>query len=232
MKFFKKLIAYVLMAAFVVFSVLTVTGYVKYRRATEQMPLSEVEARLRQNENYTEYADIAPLYIKSVVAVEDRRFYLHHGFDILGTARAIITDIKERAMVEGGSSITQQLAKNLYFPKNDTLTRKISEIFTAWYIEREADKEKILELYFNCIYYGSGYYCIYDASRGYFGKTPANLDADEATLLAGVPNAPSVYSPKVNPELARKRQQKVISSALKWGELTSEERKEVEKLLQ
>lgn len=126
-------------------------------------------------------------------------------------------------MVEGGSTITQQLAKNLYFPQDNTLERKIAEVFMAFHIEDEINKDEILELYFNCIYYGSGYYCVYDASVGYFGKEPSEMNDYEATLLAGVPNAPSVYSPKVNPELAHRRQEKVVSTMAECGYLTEDE---------
>lgn len=138
-----------------------------------------------------------------------------------------MTDIKEMSLKEGGSTITQQLAKNMYFPLDNTLERKIAEILTAFKIEKEYSKDEILELYFNCIYYGSGYYGIYDAAQGYFGKVPSKMTAYEATLLAGVPNAPSVYSPKVNPELAHKRQEKVISTMLETEALTESEADEI-----
>jgi len=116
--------------------------------------------------------------------------------------------------LEGGSTISQQLAKNLYFPQDNTLERKIAEVFMALKIEREYEKKDVLEFYVNGIYYGSGYFCIYDAAQGYFNKKPIDMSDDECTLLAGIPNAPSVYSLDVNPDLARQRQEKVIECML------------------
>ena len=158
-----------------------------------------------------------------MVAVEDRRFYQHKGVDFIGVCRAMVNNIQKKSFVEGGSCITQQLAKNIYFMNDDTLTRKIAEIFTAAELEKTFSKKEILELYFNVIYYGSGYYNIGDASQGYFGKKPYDLTDYEATLLAGLPNAPSAYSPDKNPDLAKKRQKKVVDAMVRMKYLTREE---------
>ena len=161
------------------------------------------------------------------MAVEDRRFYKHNGFDIIGTTRAIYNDIKANELLEGGSTISQQLAKNLYFPKDNTLQRKIAEIFMAMKIEREYEKEDVLEFYVNGIYYGSGYYSIYDASVGYFNKEPKEMTDYECTLLVGIPNAPSVYSLNNRPDLARQRQKKVIDCMVEVEYITEDEGKEI-----
>jgi len=157
------------------------------------------------------------------VAVEDRRFYKHNGFDIIGTTRAIYNDIKANELLEGGSTISQQLAKNLYFPKDNTLQRKIAEIFMALKIEKEYEKEEVLEFYVNGIYYGSGYYSIYDASVGYFGKAPKDMTDYECTLLVGIPNAPSIYSLNVRPDLAKQRQEKVVQCMVEVKYITENE---------
>lgn len=146
-----------------------------------------------------------------MVAVEDHRFYDHMGVDVIATGRAVINDIKAMDFVEGGSTITQQLAKNMYFSQEKTLDRKAAEMFMALKIEREYSKEEILEAYINSIYYGEGYYSLREASLGYFGKEPWDMTDDECTLLVGVPNAPAVYAPSVDMEMARKRQQQVLS---------------------
>lgn len=219
-KNFAVFVAVILLAAIVLF---TVNGYTKYRRALENVPLSEKINELKENDNYCTIDELPDVYVKAVVAVEDRRFYYHSGFDVIGTVRALLADIRAGKMVEGGSTITQQLAKNLYFPQDNTLERKIAEVFMAFHMENELDKDEILELYFNCIYYGSGYYCIYDAAMGYFGKEPSEMNGYEATLLAGVPNAPSVYSPKVNIELAHRRQEKVVATMAECGYLSEDE---------
>ena len=202
-------------------------GYLKYSDAIKKTPLKQKVSEIQSQDNFCTIPELPKAFIDAFVSVEDRRFYSHNGFDIIGTARAIWIDIKEMSLKEGGSTITQQLAKNIYFPLDNTVERKIAEILTALKIEREYSKDEILELYFNCIYYGSGYYGIYDASLGYFGKIPSEMTAYESTLLAGVPNAPSVYSPKVNLALAHKRQEKVLKTMIESGKISTEKAKEV-----
>ena len=121
------------------------------------------------------------------------------------------------SLIEGGSTITQQLAKNMYFSQEKKFTRKVAEVFVSNDIENLCDKETIFELYINSIYFGSGYYTVYDAAHGYYGKDPADLNDYECTMLAGVPNAPSVYSPDVNPKLAEERRQQVLECMVENG---------------
>ena len=223
MKMIKRLLWLILIALVLVASVQIMGGYDKYKNALIERPLDEVIAQLKDKENYTQYEDVPEIYYKALVAVEDRRFYKHNGFDIIGTTRAIYNDIKANKLLEGGSTISQQLAKNLYFPKDNTLQRKIAEIFMAMKIEREYEKEDVLEFYVNGIYYGSGYYSIYDASEGFFGKEPKYMTDYECTLLVGIPNAPSVYSLNVRPDLAKQRQKKVIECMIELGYIKEDE---------
>lgn len=217
MKKIKKILLFVLIAIMALGAFEIKLGYDKYQEALTSHPLETVVSELRAKENYTVYDNIPKIYFDAVVAVEDRRFYKHNGFDFIGTARAIYRDIRAWELLEGGSTISQQLAKNLYFPQDNTLERKIAEVFMALKIEREYEKKDVLEFYVNGIYYGSGYFCIYDAAQGYFNKKPIDMSDDECTLLAGIPNAPSVYSLDVNPDLARQRQEKVIECMLECG---------------
>lgn len=217
MKKIKRILLLVLIAIIALCAFEIKLGYDKYNDVLVSLPLETAVSELRAKENYTVYDDIPKIYFNAVVAVEDRRFFNHNGFDFIGTARAIYNDIRAWELLEGGSTISQQLAKNLYFPQDNTLERKIAEIFMALKIEREYKKNDVLELYVNGIYYGSGYYCIYDASEGYFGKKPIDMSDNECTLLAGIPNAPSVYSLDVNPDLARQRQEKVIECMAECG---------------
>lgn len=210
MKTIKRLLWLILIVLVIVAGVQIKGGYDKYKAALENGPLNDVITELQGKENYTQYEDVPEIYFKALVAVEDRRFYKHNGFDIIGTTRAIYNDIKAKELLEGGSTISQQLAKNLYFPKDNTLQRKIAEIFMAMKIERDYEKDDVLEFYVNGIYYGSGYYSIYDASKGYFDKEPKDMTDYECTLLVGIPNAPSIYSLDVRPDLAKQRQEKVI----------------------
>ena len=127
------------------------------------------------------------------------------------------------SLAEGGSTITQQLAKNVYFTQRKEFTRKIAEIFMAFEFEKECSKQEIFELYVNTIYFGDGYYCVYDAAQGYFDKIPKDMNLYESTLLAGIPNAPSVYSPNVNPELSKQRQAQVLYKMLKYNFISQDQ---------
>ena len=223
MKTIKRLLWLFLVILVIVAGVQIKGGYDKYQQALADRPLTDVLEELQGKENYTQYEKVPEIYYNALVAVEDRRFYKHNGFDIIGTTRAIYNDIKANELLEGGSTISQQLAKNLYFPQDNTLQRKIAEIFMAMKIEREYEKEDVLEFYVNGIYYGSGYYSIYDASKGYFGKEPKDMSDYECTLLVGIPNAPSVYSLDVRPDLAEQRQKKVVECMVDVEYITEEE---------
>ena len=227
MKTIKRLLWLFLIIVVIVAGVQIKGGYDKYQQALADRPLNEVLEELQNKDNYTQYEDVPEIYYKALVAVEDRRFYKHNGFDIIGTTRAIYNDIKANELLEGGSTISQQLAKNLYFPQDNTLRRKIAEIFMAMKIEREYEKEDVLEFYVNGIYYGSGYYSIYDASIGYFDKEPKDMTDYECTLLVGIPNAPSVYSLNNRPDLARQRQKKVIDCMVEVEYITEDEGREI-----
>lgn len=196
--------------------VIVAKGYKMYKDALAQTDLSEMVEEVRSKENFTSYEELPKTYIHAVISVEDHRFYEHHGVDYIATGRAIYNDIKAMSLVEGGSTITQQLAKNLYFTQEKKFTRKVAEAFMAYKIEQNYSKEEILELYLNSIYFGDGYYCVKDASMGYFGVEPKDMSEDECTMLAGIPNAPSVYSPTKNPELAKLRQEQVIEKMVKY----------------
>ena len=223
MKTIKRLLWVILVVLVIVAGVQIKGGYDKYQQALADRPLTDVLEELQGKENYTQYEKVPEIYYKALVAVEDRRFYKHNGFDIIGTTRAIYNDIRAKELLEGGSTISQQLAKNLYFPKDNTLQRKIAEIFMAMKIEREYEKEDVLEFYVNGIYYGSGYYSIYDASMGYFKKEPKDMTDYECTLLVGIPNAPSIYSLNVRPDLAKQRQEKVIECMVDVEYITEDE---------
>ncbi len=192
-------------------------GYNYYKDALNEKSLTEMAAEIRSNENYTDIDQMPQIYKNAVIAVEDKRFYNHSGIDLIAIGRAVYHDIKAGSFVEGGSTITQQLAKNQYFSQDKDITRKIAEVFMAIDMEKRFTKDEILELYLNSIYFGDGYYCVADAANGYFGKSPNEMTDDEATLLAGVPNAPSVYAPTVNPELARQRQKQVVAQMIDCG---------------
>ena len=195
-----------------------------YSDALAEKPLTEAVEEIQSQSQYTSLSKLPDMYLDAVVAVEDHRFWKHHGFDIIAIGRAVKNNVVAGSLQEGGSTITQQLAKNMYFSLDKTFTRKVAETFMAMKMEREYTKDEILEIYVNTIYFGDGYYGIRQASEGYYGKEPAQLSDDECIMLAGLPNAPSVYSPSVNPELAAERQRYVAEQMEKYGYTGDEEK--------
>ena len=187
-------------------------GYTGYSQKLKVMPLEEKIESIRENEHYVQKAQIDEDFLDAIVAVEDRRFYEHGAIDGISLARAVLLNFKAGAVVQGGSTITQQLAKNLYFTSEKTMMRKLEEMFMAYEIEKAYTKEEVLELYVNIIYYGDGYTGIKEACEGYFNKQPDELSFDEATLLAGLPQSPSRYALSTNYKAAKKRQKQVIAS--------------------
>ncbi len=159
---------------------------------------------------------------QAIVAVEDNRFYSHHGFDIEGIARASLVNLQYGRIEEGASTITQQLVKNLFLTQDQTFDRKAEELLLALDMEARYSKDEILELYLNTIYFGSNYYGIRQASIGYFGKEPSKLILPESAMIAGLPNAPSLYSPYVDFMMSKKRQIIVLDSMVRTGVITKE----------
>lgn len=198
-------------------------GYELYQSAMEVQSLEDKVSEIQSRDGYTEIEELPETYLDAVVSVEDHRFYDHIGLDFIAIGRAIVNDIKAGSFVEGGSTITQQLAKNLYFTQEKKMERKIAEVFVAFDLEEQYSKDEILELYVNSIYFGDGYDNVGQASIGYFGKEPAEMTTYESTLLAGIPNAPSRYAPTKNPDLAEKRQKQVLRRMEACGCFTKEE---------
>ena len=218
----KYLAAMVMAALICLCAMVIMDGYHMYQDAVAQVSLEEKVASIRSKENYTTFDELPEIYVDAVLSVEDHRFYNHPGIDVIAIGRAVFNDIKAGSFVEGASTVTQQLAKNMYFSQEKELVRKAAEVLVAFDLERNYSKNEILELYVNTIYYGNGYYCVKDASNGYFGKEPEDMTDYESTLLAGIPNAPSCYAPTVSQELAARRQQQVLDRLVKCGYFTEE----------
>lgn len=230
MKVIKRIIIFIILVALFAGAILIYQGYAMYREALDKISVKDKVAELQAEENYTKFEDLPEFYLDAVVAVEDRRFYDHGALDYIGLARATWTNVKSFELKEGGSSITQQVAKNVYFTQEKTALRKIAEVFMAFEIERNCDKNTILELYVNTSYFGSGYYGIKEAANGYYDKEPIDMNKYESSMLAGVPNAPSVYAPTKNPDLASQRQRQVLDKLVKYEYITEEEKEEILKL--
>lgn len=141
-----------------------VKGYSMYKTEINKISIKDKFTEIQEREGFTPIDEVPKIFIDAIISVEDRRFYSHNGVDILSIARAVVTDIHTHNFTEGGSTITQQIAKNEYFTQNKNFYRKVAEIFVARDIEKEYSKDEILEIYYNTNFYGSGYYGIYAAS--------------------------------------------------------------------
>ncbi len=224
MKFLRRLFLILLLLIFLVGTIVFLNGYKLYKSAIKETSLSDKIAEIKSKDTYVSIQEVPKDYKNAIIAVEDHRFQDHGAIDIIAIGRAIVSNIQAKDFNEGGSTITQQVAKNLYFiTEDDFISRKIAEILVAIDLEKNYSKDDILEFYMNTIYFGEGYYGIREASNGYYKKEPKELTLYEATLLAGVPNAPSVYAPTINPDLAKSRQGKVIRSMVEYGYLSQEE---------
>ena len=221
----KRLLCWALLLALLVLAaagtVLGVQGWKLYRATQPELPAAQLYETLSAHPGFTTCDAIPQTYIDAVIAVEDSRFELHHGVDPVAIVRALWTDLRTRSLAEGGSTLTQQLAKNELFTQDKHLARKAAEMLAAFDIEKTYSKQQIFEMYANTIYLGSGYYGIAEAAEGYFGKEPAQLTDAEAIYLAGMPNAPSTNAS--SPELAFKRMQVVLKRMVKCRVLTQQQ---------
>ncbi len=176
--------------------------------------------RGRESRIVVESGDIAPVVKQAIVAVEDRRFWAHRGVDLRGIGRAVWADIREKELVQGGSTITQQFVKNTYTKNDRTISRKLKEAALAWQLERRWSKDRILTAYLNTVYFGNGAYGVEVASRIYFRKNAADLTLAEAALLAGIPVNPTAYDPVTHRRAARARRATVLRLMLDQGLIT------------
>lgn len=181
-----------------------------------------LESRVHR-EKFVPYDKIPDLLKKGIIATEDRRYYDHGAVDIIGVARAFITNSMAGETLEGGSTIAQQTVKNIFLSNDRTMTRKLEELALAVQLERNYSKEEILELYLNTIYFGHGTYGVGEASRVYFGKEPKDLDLSQCAMLAGLPQAPSAYDPISHPQEGAKRMTTVLALMAQEGYITPEE---------
>ncbi len=213
----------VLFSVFIsLFSYYLCAGYLMYRDALDVKSLSEAVEEIRASEYFVPLEELPELYKDGVVAIEDSRFYSHGGIDIISIGRSILRNIKEMSLAAGGSTITQQLAKNLFFTFEKKFERKAAEVYMANLIESEYTKEEILELYVNCIDFGNGYRGIGQASLEYYGKIPADLTEKEIALMIGIPNKPSCFAPNLDPEESKKKQEEVYGKLVAAGLIIEE----------
>lgn len=223
-KIVKAISALLLIAIIGLIAIVTVIGLLgwqQYKQVTQQQPLADIVEQIQSRDDYVQLKDVSEDFLDALVAIEDHRFWTHSGFDMLTTTRVLFENILSMSLSQGGSTITQQLARNFYFTQEKKFTRKVAELMVAQDLEENYSKEDILELYVNIIYFGNDLNGIGQASAFYFDKTPAELDLNESSWLAGLPQAPSVYS--VDKEKGRQRQKQVAAAMAQYHYITTEQ---------
>ena len=196
-------------------------GYIYDRNGQLLAVLRGRESRIILNTN-----EIAPIMKQAIVAIEDKRFYDHRGVDLRAIGRALVADIENKAVVQGGSTITQQFIKNAYVKDRRSVARKLKEAALAWQLEQRRDKDWILTAYLNTIYFGNGAYGIGQAAMTYFQKPAKDLTLPEAALLAGIPRDPARFDPVTNPRAAKDRRRIVLDQMLQQGIIARDQHRE------
>ena len=191
-------------------------GYFEYKKAINNTSIEEKIEEIKNSKDYVKFENIDRDFINAIISVEDHRFYEHNGLDFVSIIRATIKNIESGKIVQGGSTITQQLAKNLYLDEDRKFSRKVSEVFLVNDIEEKYSKNEIFEIYANIINYGNGYIGIKEASKGYFGVDTNDLNLQQATMLAGSPQSQDRYNLFKYYDKALARQKEVISAMQKY----------------
>lgn len=198
---FWRFIRMTLLITFVVALVITIpivkTGYDMYKDATTHTSVENRIERLKAEENYVSIETISPEFLRQVIDSEDRHFYKHSGINLVSTGRAMFKNVKAGSTVEGGSSITQQLAKNMYFSFEKRYERKVAELFVAFELEKIASKDEILEMYCNIAYFGEGCYGIREATLHYYDLEPMDISTEQAASLVKTLKSPNNYNPNM-----------------------------------
>ena len=225
-KFLKGILSIIL--GIIILAIIVVLAYlgIIYNEVNTEIKAGKIEKTvegIRSRNTYVKKEKIDELYLKAVIAAEDRRYYSHGAVDVVGFSRAMYNNIISMKLKEGGSTITQQLSKNIFLDQRAEIDRKIKELFYSIELEKKYSKDDILELYVNTSYFGAGYYGIGPATKGYYDKTPEKLSLNEAAFLAGVPNAPSVYNPYEHYDLAVQSRNIVLKKMVFNGDITQQE---------
>lgn len=223
----KKLLKFVLsifcIVALVCVGFVGYRGFKEYEQRIQMAPIEQMIAQIEADPYFTPYEDIPHELIRATVSIEDHRFFDHRGVDYIGLTRAIVSQIFPGYLRSGGSTITQQLAKNMYEMWEPTLDRKASEFFFAKALERKYSKQDIITYYLNVINYGDGYIGIRQASRGYFYCEPEDLSIPQATLLAEIPQSPMNYQLSDHFDQAKEKQRVVLEKMVECDYLHEED---------
>lgn len=224
MKLIRRILAVLILLIVAAVSLLLFRGQSLYRTTVAQMPIEEAASQYLEMDGYLSYDEIDADFVNAVIAVEDKRFFERHGYDWIALARAVINNFRYKSAVEGGSTISQQIAKNLYYQtRTRGIDEKVAEVFIMHDLEDIYSKEELFALYSNMNYYGDGFWGLRQAAQGYYGVSADNLSIAKAAMLAGIPNAPGAYQLSTGYDLARSRQKKVLSRMLATGYISQEE---------
>ena len=199
-------------------------GYLRYKEEIENLPLDKAVEAYTEKEDYVPYDQIDKDFINAVISVEDKRFFERKGYDLKALCRAIYHNFQAKDFIEGGSTITEQIAKNLHLGGYiESPEEKMAGIFLMRALELNYSKEELFALYANMNYYGDGYWGIAEAAKGYYDTEASDLSLGQAAMLAGIPNAPAVYQLSDGYELAKQRQEWVLQTMVNNGYITKEE---------
>ena len=225
---FKNIIKVLLAFIIMITASIIYLGVQEYNSLMLEKPLDQRVSEIISDDDFVSFSEISQMTKDAIVATEDERLYLRKSpLDFKAIGRATYRNIKNFQLLEGGSTIPQQVAKNMYFDHSASMQRKVSEYLIAKDLLEDYAVDEILTLYLNIIYFGDGHYGIGEASHGYFDKPALELNDYEATLLAGLPQAPSVYRLSGNYEGARKRQTHVLNRLVEKGKITELEATEI-----
>lgn len=216
-KIIRNVIIAVVLIVVIFFTTLIFHGYIEYRSFSSSAKITDLVVQVQSKNTYVSYEDLPKTLVRATVSIEDRRYFEHDGVDYKGLTRAVLSQFDTSFLRSGGSTITQQLAKNLYGEYNSSFNWKTAEFFFARELEQKYSKKQIFDLYVNVINYGNGYTGIYEASYGYFGVAPEDLTDAQCTILAGIPQSPSSYelTGDVNIQQAKNRQKFVLEAMVK-----------------
>ena len=199
-------------------------GYFRYERETEVMPLDKAVEAYTGKDDYVPYDQIDQDFVHAVVSVEDKRFFERKGYDLIALCRALYHNFLAKDFIEGGSTISEQIAKNLYLGGFiNGLEEKTAGIFLMMALEQKYSKEELFALYANMNYYGDGYWGIGEAAEGYYGCSADDLSLGQAAILAGIPNAPAIYQLSDGYEQAKERQAWVLQTMVNNNYISEEE---------
>lgn len=219
MKFLKRLFVFLLAILITLVAYLGIRGFIGYDELVSQQSVESVVNEVMSSPDFVPYEDLPSDLVRATVAIEDKRFFDHSGVDIIGLTRAVLSQMIPGAMSSGGSTITQQVAKNLYGMFDSSLDRKLVEFWLAKDLEKHYSKSDILTIYVNIINYGDNHMGINQASYGYFGVAPEDLTIAQCSLLAGLPQSPSNFQLSTGFQAAKTRQRDVLEAMVDSGYL-------------